>query len=133
VEPKLEDGQCGFRPGRSTTDQIFTLKKIFEKSWKHGKVLFACFVDLEKAYDRAPRDKLWRVLQEYGIDGLLLLAIKSFYCQSEICVRVNGKQSMPFHMGFGLRQGCVLSLLLFIIHMNWINKRSQTNECATTG
>ena len=56
VESKLEDGQCGFRPGRSTTDQIFTLKQIFEKSWKYGKDLFACLVDLEKAYDRVPRD-----------------------------------------------------------------------------
>ena len=52
VESKLEDGQCGFRRGRSTTDQIFTLKQIFEKSWKYGKDLFACFVDLEKAYHR---------------------------------------------------------------------------------
>ena len=51
---KLEDGQCGFRLGRSTTDQIFTLKQIFEKSWEYGKDLFACFVDLEKAYDRVP-------------------------------------------------------------------------------
>ena len=33
VESKLKDGQCGFRPGCSTTDQIFTLKQIFEKSW----------------------------------------------------------------------------------------------------
>ena len=55
VESKLEDGQCGFRPGRSTTDQIFTLKQIFEKSLEHGKDLFACFVDLDKAYDRVPR------------------------------------------------------------------------------
>ena len=49
VESKLEDGQCGFSPGHSTTDQIFTLKQIFEKSWGYGKDLFACFVDLEKA------------------------------------------------------------------------------------
>ena len=33
VESKLEDGQCSFCAGHSTTDQIFTLKQIFEKSW----------------------------------------------------------------------------------------------------
>ena len=38
VESKLEDGQSGFRLGRSTKDQIFILKQIFEKSWKYGKV-----------------------------------------------------------------------------------------------
>ena len=52
VKSKLQDYQCGFRSGRSTTNQIFTRKQIFEKSWKYGKDLFACFVDLEKAYDR---------------------------------------------------------------------------------
>ena len=60
VESKLEDGQCGYRPGRITTDQIFTLKQIFEKSWEYGKDLPACLVDLEKAYDRVPRNKLGR-------------------------------------------------------------------------
>jgi len=49
VESKLEDGQYEFCPGRSTMDQVFTLKQIFEKSWEYD--LFACFVDLEKAYD----------------------------------------------------------------------------------
>ena len=133
VESKLEDGQCGFCLGRSTTDQIFTLKQIFEKPWEYGKDLFACFVDLEKAYDRVPRDKLWKVLQEYGNNGQLLRAIKSFYCRPEVCVRVNDKQSKPFHVGVGLWQGCVLSPLLFIVHMNWIDKCSQADECATIG
>ena len=103
-------------------DQIFTLKQIFEKTWEYAKDLFACFVDLEKAFDRVPRDKLWKVLREYGVDGQLLRAIKSFYCRPEDCVRVNGKQSKPFHVGVGLRQGCVLSPLLFIVYMNWIDK-----------
>ena len=133
VESKLEDGQCGFPPGCSTTNQIFTLKQIFEKSWEYGKDLFGCFIDLEKAYDQVPRDKLWKVLQEYGVDGQLLRAIKSFYCRPEVCVRINGKQSKPFHVGVGLRQGCVLSPLLFIVYMNWIDKCSQANECATIG
>ena len=129
----MDVGQCGFRPGRSTTDQIFTLKQIFEKSWEYGKDLFAFFVDLEKAYDRVPRDKLWQVLQECGVNGQLLRAIKSFYCRAEVCVRVNGKQSKLFHVGVGLRQGCVLSLLLFIVYMNWIDKCNQADECVTIG
>ena len=75
VESKLENGQSYFFPSRSTLDQIFTLKQIFEKSWKYGKNPFACSVDLVKANDRVPRDKLRKVLREYGVDGQLLGAI----------------------------------------------------------
>ena len=89
LESKLEDGQCGFCPGRIITDQIFTLKQMFEKSWEYRKGLFACFVDIEKAYDRVPRDKLWKILREYGVNGQLLRAIKSYYCRPEVFVRVN--------------------------------------------
>ena len=100
---------------------------------EYGKDLFPCFVDLEKSYDRVPRDKLWKVLQEYGVNSQLLRAIKSFYCKLEVCVRVNGKQSKTFYMGVGLRQGCVLPPLLFIVYMNWIDKCSPADECVTIG
>ena len=96
MQSKLEDGQSGFCLGYSTTDQIFTLKQISEKSWELGKDLFAWFVDLEKAYDIVPPDKLGKVLREYGVDGHLLCAIKSFCCRPEVCVWINGKQSKPF-------------------------------------
>ena len=72
-----------------------------------------------------------KVLREYGVDGQLLCATKSFYYRPEVCVRVNGKQSKPFHVDVGLRQGCVLSPLLFVVYMNWIDKASQADECAT--
>ena len=136
VESKLEDAQCGFRPGRCTMDQIFALQQIFEKSWEYAKDVYACFVDLEKAYDRVPRDKLWAVLLEYGVNGQLLSAIKSLYKQSTVYVRVNGKETKPFNVSVGLRQGCVLSPLLFIIYMDKIDKNSgphggvQIGECS---
>ena len=70
-------------------DQIFALQQIYEKSWEYAKEVKACFADLEKAYDRIPRDKLWAALLQCGIDGQqLLTAIKSLYMHSEVCVRV---------------------------------------------
>ena len=82
VESKLKDSQCGFRPGRSNADQIFTPKQIFEKSWEYGKDLFTCFVDLKKLYDLVPRDKLWKVLRELvyirgGVRGHILKSLAS--------------------------------------------------------
>ena len=106
-------------------------EQIFENSWEYGKDLFACFVNLKKAYDRVPRDKRGKVVQEYGADGKLLHAINIFYCRREVCVRVNRKQSKPFYAGGVPRQWCVLSPLLFIVYMNWIDKCSQAEECAT--
>ena len=90
-----------------------------------------CFVDLEITYDRVPWYKLWKVLREYGVDNQSFGAIKSFHRRREVCVRVNGKQSKPFRVSVGLRQGCVLPPLLFIVYMNWIGKCSQADECAT--
>jgi len=50
IEPKLDDTQCGFRCGRSTTEQISTLQQNFKKCWEHAKDLYTCFVDLGKVY-----------------------------------------------------------------------------------
>ena len=69
-------------------DQIFALQQIFEKLWEYAKEVNACSVDLEKAYDRILRDKLWAVLLQYGFGGQLLTALKSLYMHSEVCVRV---------------------------------------------
>ena len=125
VEPQIEEEQCGFRPGRGTTDQLFTLARILEGAWEFAHPVYMCFVDLEKAYDRVPREILWGVLREYGVRGSLLRAIQSMYAQSESCVRVLGSKSDPFPVVVGLRQGCALSPILFVIFMDRISRRSR--------
>ena len=117
VEPRIQEEQCGFRPGRGTTDQLFTLAGILEGAWEYAHPVYMCFVDLEKAYDRVPREILWEVLWEYGVRGALLRAIQSLYAQSMSCVRVLGTKSGLFPVGVGLRQGCALSPILFGIFM----------------
>ena len=87
-----------------------------------------CFVDLEKAYDRVPRGVLWGVLREYGVPGSLLRAIRSLYSRSESCVRILGTKSSSFPVSVGLRQGCTLSPILFLIFMDRISRRSRGEE-----
>ena len=108
----------------------FSLRnKSLRNSGEYAKGVFACFY--LRRNTTCLLVKLCRVLQEYGIGGRLLLANKSLFYQPE--VHVNGKISKSFHMGCGLRQRRVLSPLLFIILMNWMDKLSQTDECVSIG
>ena len=94
-----------FSPRPQHCRRISTLQKIFEKSWEHAKDLYRCFVDLGTVYGlccRVLRKKLCGVLWEYGVDGYLLLAVKSLYSCSEDCVRVRKVKSRPFSVGVRL-------------------------------
>ena len=85
-----------------------------------------CLIMHVKAYDRISRDKLWAVLLQYGVGGQLLTAIKSLYMHSEVCVSVNNATTKPFGVSVGLRQGCSLSPILFLICMDRIVKKSES-------
>uniref|UniRef100_A0A671TZG4 Reverse transcriptase domain-containing protein n=1 Tax=Sparus aurata TaxID=8175 RepID=A0A671TZG4_SPAAU len=108
VEPRIQEEQCGFRPGRGTLDQLYTLRRVLEGSWEFAQPVHMCFVDLEKAFDRVPRGILWGVLREYGVGGPLLRAVRSLYCRSRSLVRIAGSKSDLFPVHVGLRQGCPL-------------------------
>uniref|UniRef100_A0A3B4EBS9 Reverse transcriptase domain-containing protein n=1 Tax=Pygocentrus nattereri TaxID=42514 RepID=A0A3B4EBS9_PYGNA len=126
VEPQTEEEQCRFRPSHGTMDQHFTLSRIVVGAWKFANPVYMCFVDLEKTYDRVPRDILWEVLREYAVPGLLLRAIRSLYSQSQSCVHILNIKSDPFSVSAG--HGCALSPLLFVIFMDRVSRRSQGLE-----
>uniref|UniRef100_A0A8C6Q6A0 Reverse transcriptase domain-containing protein n=1 Tax=Nothobranchius furzeri TaxID=105023 RepID=A0A8C6Q6A0_NOTFU len=133
VESQIEEEQCGFRPGRGTVDQLYTLARVMEGAWEFVQPIHMCFVDLEKAYDRVPRGTLWGTLQEYGVGGFLLRAIQSLYQRSVSLVRIAGSKSDLFPVRVGLRQGCPLSPVLFITFMDRISRRSRGVECVEFG
>ena len=58
----IAEQQFGFIPRRSITDAISCLKMLLEK-WTEGqKAVHCAFIDLEKAYNRVPREELWECL-----------------------------------------------------------------------
>ena len=124
VEEKLEEGQYGFRPQRGTTELIFTLRMIMEKSWEWAKDIYIVFIDLEKAFDRVPRNNLWEILADpdYGVEPKLARAIKSLYRNCKSAVRTQQGEDNWFSVSTGVRQGGVISPLLFILYMDKIMK-----------
>ncbi|KAK3520909.1 hypothetical protein QTP86_002418, partial [Hemibagrus guttatus] len=125
VEPRIQEEQCGFRPSRGTLDQLYTLHRVLEGPWEFAQPVHMCFVDLEKAFDRVPHGILWEVLWEYGVRGPLLRAVRSLYNRSRSLVRIASCKSDLFPVHVGLRQGCPLSPVLFIVFMDRISRRSQ--------
>ncbi len=63
------DQQGSFWKGRICVDQIIVVKILVEKYLEKDRKLFAAFMDLEKAYDRADRKGLWDTLRVYGMGG----------------------------------------------------------------
>ncbi|KAI3364547.1 hypothetical protein L3Q82_011336 [Scortum barcoo] len=115
VDPRIQEEQCGFHPGRGTLDQVYTLRRVLEVLWEFAQPVIMCFVDLEKAFDRVPRGILWGVLREYGVRGPLLRAVRSLYDQSRSLVRIAGSNSDLFPVHVGLQQGCPLSVTDYVV------------------
>ena len=112
----LPDGQCGFRPDRSTTNMMFVVRRLQEVGRKAGVSLRMCFIDLQKAYDTVGRTLLWQVLTRIGVPPQMIAVIRQFHDGMKACVRPDdGVCSAWFEVEQGLRQGCVLSPLLFNI------------------
>ena len=101
TEGRISDEQGGFRKGRGCVDQVFALRNVSEKNLEKQKDLYLGFMDLDKAYGKLDREGLWEVLRIYGVSGKLVQAVKSFYEESEACVRVCREESE----WFDVRQG----------------------------
>lgn len=118
--PQIPQEQCGFVPGRGTREHILNLRQIIEKSREFNMETYICFVDYSKAFDNVRWHKMWRILREMGTPEHLIQLLKQLYINNTANVRVNNTYSDKFKLKAGVRQGCIISPILFNIYSEHI-------------
>ena len=124
IDLKLREEQAGFRRKRGCIDQIFALRNILEQCAEWNEQIHLNFVDFKKAFDSLHREAIWKILGSYGIPEKLIKIIKIFYLNYECSVVLGEKISNWFSVETGVRQGCILSPLLFLITIDWVMRQT---------
>ena len=112
-----------FMPGRSTTDATFILKQTIEQYREGQKDICVTFIDLEKAYDRVPREEIWRTMRERLVPEKYVKLVQDMYTGCRMKVRTVAGESSKFNVEVGLHQGSALSPYLFLILMDVLTER----------
>ena len=88
---------------------------MIKKAISKGKYLYTSFVDFRKDYDSICRKRLLKRLEEIGVIGKILDIIKSMYKSRKVSLIHQDKICQTFLTTIGLKQGDVLSKILFNI------------------
>ena len=115
----LVDEQNGFRSARSCQDHIYVLSSVIKNRKSNGEDTFCAFVDFKKAFDWVPRDLLlYKLSNSFDIHGRLFNTLATIYSSSVAQIRINGMLTEPFDVTSGVKQGDIISPLLFSMYLN---------------
>ena len=87
AEKIIAEEQAGFRAGRSTTEQIFSLRILCEKYLQHQQDLYHIFIDFKKAFNRVWHAALWATMKTYNISTNLIQLIKNIFKKTHAITR----------------------------------------------
>jgi hypothetical protein len=76
---RVSTNQFGFMPRRSTKEAIFLIRQVMERFREQKKDLHMVFIDLEKAYDKIPRNVMWWALDKHKVPTKYVTLIKDMY------------------------------------------------------
>ncbi|KAK2708467.1 hypothetical protein QYM36_014169 [Artemia franciscana] len=123
-DERTRENQCEFRRERWCTDQIFTPRLIFQQYERYNLPIINMFLDFVAAFDSVTCENLWRIMAEDGMPVEFVELLKASYKHCRSIIRVLGEENEPFSVESGVKQGCILSPVLFIYCIDWILERA---------
>ena len=85
--------------------------------------LAVVFIDYSKAFDSIHRERMFEILEAYGIPGIIIDAIKAIYTDSTALVISSDGVKDPFPILAGVLQGDALAPFLFVVVLDYIMRR----------
>ena len=98
------------------------------EKWEYNEAVRQFFIDFKKAYDSVRTEVLYNILMEFWIPKKLITLIKMCLTETYSRVRVGKNLSDMFPIRNGLKQGDVLSPLLFNFALEYAIRRVQVNQ-----
>ena len=119
--------QGGFRPGYSSIHTSFIFQEPVQSLRECGKKAFVAFLDVKKAFDTVWHKGLFVKLQEKGIHPRIWHILVHWYSRLSSCFLLKGSRSRIFPISQGVRQGAILSLLLYSVFVD--DLLAQLHDC----
>lgn len=110
--------QHGFLPGRSCTTQLLEVLDRCTEILDRGGSVDMIYLDLAKAFDSVPHQRLLSKIRSYGIEGRVLDWLQDFLIGRLQRVMIGGEGSKWSSVASGVPQGSVLGPVLFICYIN---------------
>ena len=113
-----------YLPQRNIHSAIHIIKKKVKKLNRSRRLVS---IDFSKAFDKIDRNYLYELLTAFNFDEMTIRAIKVMYNSNVALIEINGHLSTPLSINRGVKQGCPLSALLFILGVEPLLK--EIEEC----
>ena len=115
LDKLISEDQCGFMKGRSITTILRTTDDVINYLFTEKLPGILVGIDFTKAFDTISKTFIQDSLKLYGFGNDFNRWIESILHQTDSCINHYGWISEPFKIERGIRQGCPLSPLLFIL------------------